>query len=103
MVLPRHLQIWGLDAMRDPFVADQLLEARHGEMGNPLDSGAFLEAYLVRLKLKAGGLWSSEDDHCNTNTGGSDSSEDRDDREKRMTFLNMLPSYQTLQKTLPTL
>jgi len=101
MVLPRHLLIWDLDAMRDPFVADQLLEARHGETGNPLDSGAFLASYLVRLKLKAGGLWSNEDDHYDTGTVNIG---DQDQyQEKRMAFLNMLPSYQTLQKTHPTL
>mmetsp|Transcript_39313 Transcript_39313/g.83914 ORF Transcript_39313/g.83914 Transcript_39313/m.83914 type:complete len:836 (+) Transcript_39313:107-2614(+) len=71
MRLPRPLQVWDLDALRDKFIqqeflgrgsslvddseADEMVEssskvtARHKHTQNPLDSGAFLAVYLIRL------------------------------------------------------
>jgi len=48
LVVPRHLQIWDLDALRDDFVREKLASARHVHTNNPLHSGAFLAAYLAR-------------------------------------------------------
>jgi hypothetical protein len=45
--IPRVLQIWDLDALRDDFVQTELLSARHKITGNRLPSGAFLAAYLA--------------------------------------------------------
>ena len=48
LVVPRHLQIWDLDALRDDFIRDELGSARHVHTNNPLHSSAFLAAYLAR-------------------------------------------------------
>jgi hypothetical protein len=62
--LPRPLQIWDLDALRDEFVQREFLGlsstsgdgskstrrvARHKDTQNLLDSGAYLAVYLIRL------------------------------------------------------
>lgn len=66
MKLPRPLQIWDLDALRDKFIQQEFLGlagkgdsetdeteprsiARHKDTQNPLDSGAYLAVYLIRL------------------------------------------------------
>lgn len=70
MRLPRPLQIWDLDALRDKYIQKEFLglvpnvdsgvddstgrkrpnvAAIHKDTGNPLDSGAFLAVYLIRL------------------------------------------------------
>ena len=70
MRLPRPLQIWDLDALRDQYIQREFLgldpsvdssaddstgkrrpnvAAIHKDTGNPLDSGAFLAVYLIRL------------------------------------------------------
>jgi hypothetical protein len=48
LVLPRERIITDLDAMRDPWIRNQLFGARHKATENALDSGAYLAAYLVR-------------------------------------------------------
>ena len=45
--IPRTLQIWDLDAMRDPFIREELIHASHTMTGNHLSSGAFLAAYIA--------------------------------------------------------
>jgi hypothetical protein len=45
--IPRSMQIWDLDAMRDPFVQKHLFSARHKRSGNRLGSEAYLAAYLA--------------------------------------------------------
>lgn len=45
--IPRELQIWDMDALRDDFVRTELVGARHSRTGNRLSSGAFLAAYLA--------------------------------------------------------
>ena len=45
--VPRKMQIWDLDALRDPFVRDQLFRASHKKTGNSLGSEAFLAAYIA--------------------------------------------------------
>ncbi len=57
MRLPRPLQIWDLDALRDEFIQTEFLglsdvaaaAVTHRETGNPLDSGAYLAVHLIRL------------------------------------------------------
>ena len=62
MRLPRPLQIWDLDALRDKYIQHEFLGlddngnsdsirrvARHKDTQNPLDSGAYLAVYLIRL------------------------------------------------------
>lgn len=48
--IPRSMQFWDIDALRDGFVQKNLLSARHASTGNPLSSGAFLAAWIA-LKL----------------------------------------------------
>eukprot|EP00980_Cylindrotheca_fusiformis_P030706 scaffold25278_cov132-Cylindrotheca_fusiformis.AAC.7 len=50
--IPRNMQFWDTDALRDDFVQKHLLSARHGQTGNPLSSGAFLAAWIA-LKLNS--------------------------------------------------
>lgn len=49
--IPRSMQIWDLDALRDPWIRLHLFEARHKLSGNKVGSEAYLAAYLA-LKLK---------------------------------------------------
>lgn len=49
--IPRSLQLWDLDALRDPFIRLHLFEASHRQSGNGVGSEAFLAAYLA-LQLK---------------------------------------------------
>jgi hypothetical protein len=61
MRLPRPLQFWDLDALRDEFIQAEFLglskgnnnkakaPVTHRETGNPLDSGAYLAVHLIRL------------------------------------------------------
>ena len=66
MRLPRTLQIWDLDALRDEFIQQEFLgldssssidtstkTVSHKDTQNPLDSGAFLAVYLIRLMHSA--------------------------------------------------
>ncbi|CAJ1934256.1 unnamed protein product [Cylindrotheca closterium] len=48
--IPRSLQFWDLDALRDEFVREHLISARHAKTGNALASGAFLAAWIA-MKL----------------------------------------------------
>jgi len=47
--VPRSMQIWDLDALRDPFIRDHLFEAVHPQSGNVPGSEAYLAAYLALL------------------------------------------------------
>jgi len=85
MRLPRTLQIWDLDALRDEFIQQEFLGldsrssgsiestdataakqsiARHKDTQNPLDSGAYLAVYLIRLMH---GAQAKFDDSSNNN------------------------------------
>ena len=50
--IPRHLQTWDVDALRDDFVKKELLTARKSD-GESLSSSAFLAAHLAKLKQQA--------------------------------------------------
>jgi hypothetical protein len=45
--IPRSMQLWDLDAYRDPFVRKHLFKASHRLSGNRLAPEAFLAAYLA--------------------------------------------------------
>lgn len=90
--LPRGLQIWDLDAMRDEFVRRELLQARHGDTGNPLDSGAYLAAHLVRKRRLAEGEWKGL-------TAGEGQAVD----DPMLPYLQILPTYDDLSQFHPTL
>jgi len=49
--IPRSMQIWDLDAYRDPFVRKHLFKASHKISGNRMGTEAFLTAYLA-LEIK---------------------------------------------------
>ncbi|VEU44939.1 unnamed protein product [Pseudo-nitzschia multistriata] len=49
--IPRSMQIWDLDAYRDPFVRKHLFKAGHKISGNRMGTEAFLAAYLS-LEIK---------------------------------------------------
>jgi len=53
--LPRHLQLWDLDALRDPFVRSELLHARllrNRDGEHPLPTAAFLAAHVARIQVE---------------------------------------------------
>ena len=48
--IPRSLQIWDLDALRDSqWVRPHVMGAKHPRTGNPVDSAAYLALYLALL------------------------------------------------------
>lgn len=53
--MPRSMQIWTLDALRDPFVKKNLFGARHLKTHRPLTSKAFLAAYIALLQASERG------------------------------------------------
>ena len=90
MRLPRSLQIWDLDALRDEFIQQEFLGldtsmdladaiattknliTRHKETQNPLDSGAYLAVYLIRLMHGAQAKFhdsSNNNEQCQQNEG----------------------------------
>jgi hypothetical protein len=110
MRLPRPLQIWDLDALRDTFIQTQFLGlsdesngnnnalATHRETGNPLDSGAYLAVHLIRLMH--GLLWGIECTSESKECAQSSNAEWTDVRqyEQRINllkpYLDMLPARQ---------
>jgi hypothetical protein len=52
LVVPRHLQLWDLDALRDPFIRSELLSARLTN-GDALPNAAFLAAHLAQKRKLA--------------------------------------------------
>lgn len=112
MVLPRHLLIWDLDAMRNQeFIQSQLFQARHGQTGNPLDSGAFLAAFLVYKERQIKGLWTWDNNDGNDDGGDDHSSHSQDvdipdtdnNHQKLREYLDILPSYEAHVKAHPVL
>jgi len=89
MILPRHLLIWDLDAMRDLWIRHNLFPARHMNTGNTLDSGAFLAAFLLRKKLLASGVRLEEEKHPEEGSSSKD--------ERLLEFFEALPSFHDLQ------
>lgn len=100
MVLPRELQIWDLDALRDTFVREQLLETRHGGTGNALDGGAFLAAYLLKRQKVARGEWKVVTEAVGATGTASESVKDSD---PLTGYMDMLPTYNDLAEYHPTL
>ena len=49
--IPRSMQIWDLDAYRDPFVRTHLFKASHKISGNRMGTQAFLAAFMA-LEIK---------------------------------------------------
>jgi hypothetical protein len=45
--VPRSMQIWDLDALRDPFIREHLFRASHKLSGNHVGAEAFLAAFLA--------------------------------------------------------
>ena len=45
--IPRSIQIWDIDALRDPIIQPLVTKARHDRTRNPLASSAFLAFYLA--------------------------------------------------------
>ena len=90
MVLPRHLLIWDLDAMRDGWVRQHLFPARHVHTGNSIDSGAFLAAFLLREKLRTLGAWVEESDQQEEEAPSLNN-------QRLLDFLEILPSFHDLQ------
>ena len=114
MVLPRHLLIYDLDAMRNQeFIRNELLRARHDGTNNALDSGAFLASYLLyRQKvLTKSWNWKGGDDgndgnDRNDGNDGTPLQEEgvvRDDNTKLLQYLNILPTFDKLQTFHPVL
>lgn len=61
--IPRAMQVWDLDALRDPWIRLHLFEASHRLSGNKVGSEAFLAVYLaLQLKRKDEGAkeWDME-------------------------------------------
>lgn len=89
--IPRSLQIWDLDALRDDFVQRQLFPARHARTGNLLPSGAFLAAYLA---LKYHQLIQAELD--NSTTATTDEEENTFMDPARKAYFASLPTREEL-------
>ena len=51
--VPRSIQIWDLEALRDPFVRDNLFGAKHKLSNNRVGSQAYLAAYIAMQLYKS--------------------------------------------------
>lgn len=123
MKLPRPLQIWDLDALRDKFIQQEFLglaasrtgdddaldrssskvAARHKDTHNPLDSGAFLAVYLLRLlhgsraeKTSSGdgnnGQCNNASEGCNLLQQWGDLEQHKERTDLLSPYLNILPT-----------
>jgi len=97
MVIPRHLQVWDLDAVRDPFVRTHLLHARHMDTGNPLDSGAFLATHLIRRLKRATDTWTTQ------HNDSSETSTLEQDKDPLLPYLKAFPTPDQLEEYHPLL
>jgi len=97
LILPRHFLIWDLDAMRDGFVR-KLFSARHKDTDSPLDSGAFLSAYLIRRQKVGEKLWREHESKEKEYTIYTDENNSR-----LLEFLSVLPTYDNMREMHPTL
>jgi hypothetical protein len=95
LVIPRSRQIWDLDALRDAFVREELLPARHELTQNPLDNGAFLAAYLAMLTL--------EEEAIPTNHPTLTTPRRLRQQKRHASYLRLLPDFATLSQSHPTL
>ena len=82
--IPRSMQIWDLDAYRDPFVRKHLFKASHKISGNRMGTEAFLTAYLA-LEIKKAELNPSNFDPL------------------RLLYFDSLPTYEEFQAYHPLL
>jgi hypothetical protein len=82
--IPRSMQIWDLDAYRDPFVRKHLFKASHSISGNRMGTEAFLAAYLA-LEIK----------RAQTNPSNFDP--------LRLTYFDSLPTLEEFQEYHPIL
>ncbi len=82
--IPRSMQIWDLDAYRDPFVRKHLFKASHKISGNRMGTEAFLAAFLA-LEIK----------RAETNPSNF--------HPLRLTYLRSLPSFQDFEGYHPIL
>ncbi|KAL3908093.1 MAG: hypothetical protein SGILL_008613 [Bacillariaceae sp.] len=82
--IPRSMQLWDLDAYRDPFVRKHLFKASHKISGNRLGPEAFLASYLALEMQRA------EDNPSNFDP-------------LRLAYFQSLPTMDELQDYHPTL
>lgn len=50
--IPRSMQIWDLDALRNDFMRETFWGATHTQTGNPVDTAAYLAVYLALLRTQ---------------------------------------------------
>lgn len=86
MEIPRSMQISVLDALRDPFVRNNLYEARHPKTQQPLSCDAFLAAHLAVLVKEEESIQ-------------NDAHPKRDDA--RRLFLKLLPTFEDYNQYHP--
>jgi len=121
MRLPRPLQIWDLDGLRDGFIQQEFLglgpngnnekdtnepraTARHTHTHNPLDSGAFLAVYLIRLlhgsQSKKFSRDVDNDGQCPNESGECNAQLKWDDVEQHRHRINMISAYLNVLPTV---
>jgi hypothetical protein len=76
--IPRSMQLWDLDALRDPFIRTHLFDAKHKVSGNAPGNEAFLAAYLAIEMARSKHDYSSFDP-------------------ARLAYFDVLPTYKELQ------
>jgi hypothetical protein len=86
--VPRSMQIWTLDALRDPFIKKNLFGARHLKTQRPLTSKAFLAANLAILQSS----------HTQVSHDGDATKE-----KLREMYLGHLPTYDDFKSHHPVL
>jgi hypothetical protein len=84
--IPRSMQIWTLDALRDPFVKNNLFGAKHLKTNNPLSPDAFLAAHISVLRSKKQDIEQKNDMSANPN---------------QQMYLDILPTYDDYKKFHP--
>lgn len=100
LVLPRELCITDLDALRDEtFVRKELSGTRHLITKDPLDSGAYLAAYLVRRHQLINNQFLSTESSKPSEEEEKYVLNDPKESDSMYPFFDILPSVNTLQKT----
>ena len=84
--IPRSMQIWTLDALRDPFVKNNLFGAKHLKTSSPVSPDAYLAAHLSLLQSKKQDIEQINDLSSNPN---------------KELYLNILPTYDDYKEFHP--
>ena len=103
--IPRSMQIWDLDALRNDFMRQTFWGAQHTQTGNPVDTAAYLAVYLALLRTEQislpDNLLKERVDSDNDKDNNEEDAQKEDETEVQQSSQPRLLQY--LQECMPTM